>query len=118
MANLSLEILSLYNLAQVTLDNGTRLEAGEPGIWKIFTEETDYDLLAEVWKKWRDATGRKFRGRFEERVNLLNKGARENGEKHSVQAWFPLKIAAAILPLPRLSDVAFACPSIAKNELK
>lgn len=41
----------------------------------------DYDLLEEVWTKWRDAAGKPIRNDFKTYVDLQNKAARANGKK-------------------------------------
>jgi hypothetical protein len=46
--------------------------------------KTDYDLLAYVWEKWRDVSGRRVREKFTKYAELTNMGAVANsGYIHS-----------------------------------
>lgn len=69
----------IYLKAQVVLNNGTKLPSGEIGPSEFFKREIDYDKLAEVWKKWRDVSGKKIRPYYKEKKKLENQRAKANG---------------------------------------
>ena len=49
-------------------------------VTRMFANSSNWDDLAWAWKAWRDATGKKMKRDYEERVHLLNKAARLDGE--------------------------------------
>ena len=46
----------------------------------IMATSTDYDKLTNVWKGWRDATGKKMKDTYASFVNLSNTAIRELGQ--------------------------------------
>ena len=51
----------------------------EPNITSIFTSNRNYDFLASVWKKWRDASGLKYRHLYPKYVQFSNEATKMYG---------------------------------------
>ncbi|CAG0923400.1 unnamed protein product [Notodromas monacha] len=60
------------------------LEPDLENIMATCNSKKDYDLLAHVWKEWRDATGRKMRDKFLEYVQLTNDAAIANNDESRI----------------------------------
>lgn len=74
LKNLKINMNRIYTTAKVEI-NQTTLSL-EPNITNIFTKKRNYDYLKEVWKKWRDASGRKLKKHYPEYINLSNEATR------------------------------------------
>jgi len=59
----------------------------DPDLTEIMASSRDYDLLEEVWTKWRDAAGKPIREDFKTYVDLQNKAARANGYADAKEWW-------------------------------
>lgn len=61
----------------------------EPGVEEILadTENRSWEELEYVWEAWRNATGRKFRGKIGRYVELSNKAAEANGLADNGELW-------------------------------
>lgn len=64
----------IYTTAKIDVNNANLTL--EPNISNIFTKTRDYDVLKDVWKKWRDASGRKIRHLYKEYINLSNEATK------------------------------------------
>lgn len=64
----------IYTTAKIDVNNANLTL--EPNISNIFTKTRDYDVLKDVWKKWRDASGRKIRHLYKEYISLSNEATK------------------------------------------
>nr|KAG5696164.1 hypothetical protein BaRGS_026523 [Batillaria attramentaria] len=78
----------IYNTATVCLtpkfNNCVPLD---PDITRLMAKSRNYSELSDAWRLWRDATGRKLRGLYEEFVQLSNEGIQELGYEDTGDAW-------------------------------
>ncbi|XP_062576365.1 uncharacterized protein LOC134238260 [Saccostrea cucullata] len=69
------EMESIYSTANVCLSDGSCHQI-EPGLTEILATSTNYSLLTEAWKLWRDATGKKMKPKYKTLVGLSNEAIR------------------------------------------
>ena len=50
----------------------------DPELATLFAKSGDYDLLAYIWKQWRQQTGVSMRPLYMQYVELMNKGLMQN----------------------------------------
>ena len=70
---------------------GTKCLPLDPDLYKILGKSRNYTELEFAWKGWRDATGPKMKLVYQDFVNALNIGARENKWKdygEYVRSWY------------------------------
>ena len=72
------EMNRLFSTAKIKL-NDTTLIPLEPNISEIFIKSRDYEYLADIWKSWRDSSGRKYSKLYPEFIKLSNEATREYG---------------------------------------
>lgn len=70
---------SIYEGSQVCLDDGTCYR-GEPDLERIMAKSRDPNILLWAWTEWRKRVGPPSRTLYPSMVNLLNKGAKNNGK--------------------------------------
>ncbi|XP_055997291.1 uncharacterized protein LOC130047084 isoform X2 [Ostrea edulis] len=80
------EMEGIYGKAKVCVGKGNCLPL-EPDIYHIVATSRNYSELELVWKGWRDASGRRMKGKYVEFVSLsnhaiqdLNQGFRDTGD--------------------------------------
>lgn len=49
------------------------------GLTKILATSKNYSLLSEAWVRWRDATGKKMKSKYQQLVELGNEAIRKAG---------------------------------------
>ena len=76
----------IYSTGKVNDTDGNMLEL-DPDLYKILSDNRDYERLLFVWKGWRDAVGPKVRPLYKQFVELKNKGAKENGWEDIGEYW-------------------------------
>lgn len=59
----------------------------DPDLAQLMATSRDYNTLAEVWKGWRDATGKHMKENYEEMVSLSNEAIRVNGNTDTGAYW-------------------------------
>lgn len=72
-------MIKTFSNAKVRLNN--TLVPLDPNIVEIFEQSRDYDQLAQVWSKWRDASGKKYERDYPNYVKLSNEATSEYGFK-------------------------------------
>lgn len=85
---------SIYNQATVcpfeeqncseTSENRLTLD---PHITKRFAESRNFDELKYLWVKWRDASGKRMRSKYQDYVDLMNEMANKNGHPDASVMW-------------------------------
>ncbi|KAI1294830.1 Angiotensin-converting enzyme [Halotydeus destructor] len=73
---------AIYSTAKICLtrqDNETCGLVLEPDLTTILEHERDWDVLAELWTNWRNATGKQIRPLYSKYVELGNEVAEKNG---------------------------------------
>ncbi|KAH3705131.1 angiotensin-converting enzyme-like [Dreissena polymorpha] len=76
----------IYSTAKVNLSTGSNLNL-DPDLEDIIASSTDYDLLLDVWKGWRDVTGRRMKTLYSQFVEISNEAHRALGYKDTGDAW-------------------------------
>ncbi|KAL5009598.1 hypothetical protein ScPMuIL_011903 [Solemya velum] len=79
LKELKMKMESVYHTGQVCFSSGTCMSMS-PGLVRLFATSTEYDLLSEAWKVWRDVTGRVIKPMYTEFVQLSNEAIKERGE--------------------------------------
>lgn len=80
----------IYSSASICLNNGTCGLELEPHLVDLLAKSRDYNLLKEVWLKWRENSTVSTRNLYMEYVRLGNKAAVMNGFKTLDDLWlFP-----------------------------
>lgn len=69
----------LYTTSKIKMNNKTL--SLEPNITSIFLKNRNYDHLVEVWKLWREESGKKLGALYPEYINLSNEATKEYGFK-------------------------------------
>ena len=81
---LKIEMSRIFSSAKITL-NGNEAEKIvlplEPNITALFSKSRDYNHLVNIWRLWRDNSGKKFRHLYPEFIELSNEATREYGFK-------------------------------------
>ncbi|XP_067685542.1 uncharacterized protein [Haliotis asinina] len=85
LSEVEAQMEGLYSKAQVKVKGV--MSHLEPEITQLFATSRDYDLLSDVWKGWRDATGPKIKPLYEEFVQLSNEGVQADGFSDTGQYW-------------------------------
>lgn len=70
---------------------GSKCLSLDPDLTKILSKSRNYTELQFAWKEWRDATGPKMKSIYENFVQNLNTGAKENGMTdygQYVRSWY------------------------------
>ncbi|KAK6182477.1 hypothetical protein SNE40_010158 [Patella caerulea] len=80
------EMEEIYSGGKVCLSTGD-CHALEPGLTRLLATSRDYDLLQEVWVKWREVTGKKMKNLYSEFVELINEAHRDGGYSDTAAAW-------------------------------
>lgn len=71
---LKTEMNRIYTTAKIEINETT--VTLEPNVTHIFTKVRDYEILKDVWKKWRDSSGRKIRHLYNDYINLSNEATK------------------------------------------
>lgn len=80
-------IESIYNTARICpfdKQNCNLTTEGltlDPEISAVMTNSANYEELKWAWTQWRDKSGKLMRSEYKKYVELVNKAARENGDK-------------------------------------
>ncbi|KAI1294749.1 Angiotensin-converting enzyme [Halotydeus destructor] len=72
---------AIYSTAKICVTKGDNETCGlplDPDLTTIFEQERDWDVLAEIWTDWRNATGRQVRSLYSRYVELGNEVAEKN----------------------------------------
>ena len=79
LTNVLGQLQNVYQSSEVCLDNGKCLR-GEPDLERIMTTSRDPQELLWAWEQWRNAVGPPSRVFYPSLVDLMNKGANNNGK--------------------------------------
>ena len=69
-----------FSTAKIELNNSKFISL-EPNISDIFQKSRDYNQLANVWKLWRDASGKRYSNLYPQFINLSNEATQDYGFK-------------------------------------
>ncbi|XP_053409042.1 angiotensin-converting enzyme-like isoform X1 [Mercenaria mercenaria] len=86
LSELKSSMESIYSTGKVCLTSGNCVGL-DPELEDIMAHSQDYDKLTNVWKDWRDATGRKMKDTYAEFVSLSNAAIRELGYNDTGAYW-------------------------------
>jgi hypothetical protein len=68
----------IFSTAKIKLNDSAMIPL-EPNISEIFLKNRDYDHLANVWKMWRDSSGKNYSKLYPEFIKLSNEATKEYG---------------------------------------
>uniref|UniRef100_A0A8C6VKL6 Angiotensin-converting enzyme n=1 Tax=Naja naja TaxID=35670 RepID=A0A8C6VKL6_NAJNA len=77
---------TIYSVAKVCRKD-TDCKALDPDLTDTMAKSRDYDELLNIWKDWRDASGKKIRRHYERYVQLSNTAVRLNGHADKGAYW-------------------------------
>ena len=72
------EMNRMFSTAKIQLNSSFQIPL-EPNISDIFLKSRDYDHLADIWKMWRDSSGKKYSKLYPEFIKLSNEATKEYG---------------------------------------
>jgi len=76
------EMSRIFLLAKIKLNNTSNVSIPlEPNVTQLFQKNKDYDELANIWKLWSDASGKKYRDLYVDYVELSNEATKDCGFK-------------------------------------
>jgi hypothetical protein len=76
------EMSRIFALAKIKLNNTSNASIPlEPNITHLFQNIKDYNELANIWKLWSDASGKKYRHLYIDYVQLSNEATKDYGFK-------------------------------------
>jgi peptidyl-dipeptidase A len=71
------DMVKKYSTAKIKINN--TMISLDPEVNMIFEKSRSYDQLAEVWGKWRDASGKTFASNYPQYVELSNQATTDYG---------------------------------------
>ncbi|KAK3106470.1 hypothetical protein FSP39_020642 [Pinctada imbricata] len=83
---LEAELTEIYSTGEVCLSDDRCLQL-EPGLTNVITNSRNYNELLEVWKGWRDASGKNMRSKYTEFVDVMNKAIRFSNFNDTGEYW-------------------------------
>ncbi|XP_061182126.1 angiotensin-converting enzyme-like [Saccostrea echinata] len=86
ITNLEADLTGIYSKGEVCLESKGCLQL-EPGLTDIITNSRDYNELLEVWKGWRDQSGKKMRTKYTEFVKAMNAAIKFSGFNDTGEYW-------------------------------
>lgn len=86
ITNLEADLTGIYSKGEVCLESKGCLQL-EPGLTDIITNSRDYGELLEVWKGWRDQSGKKMKTKYTEFVKAMNAAIKFSGFNDTGEYW-------------------------------